>query len=118
MVNFHLIVTFLAGACFQAAVSHPASRSIGVSAFGGCGKLLPHGQAVGSVTNVTISSSGFQRSYLVFIPPKYNAFIPAPLILSYHGGARTALDQLELDDLTSPEFNTASMVIYPQGINV
>jgi poly(3-hydroxybutyrate) depolymerase len=118
MAYFHLIATFLAAACFQAAVSHPEARSIGVSAFAGCGKSLPHGQAVGSVTNVTISSGGFQRSYLVFIPPKYNAFIPTSLILSYHGGVRTALDQLELDDLTSPVFNTASMVVYPQGINV
>jgi poly(3-hydroxybutyrate) depolymerase len=84
----------------------------------GCGKALPNGQSSGSVSNVTMASDGHQRNYLIFIPPKYHSVIPTPAILSYHGGVRTAENQLLLDELTSPEFNTGSIVIYPQGINV
>jgi poly(3-hydroxybutyrate) depolymerase len=87
-------------------------------AFSGCGKQLPKGQSIGGVTNVTISSDGDNRSYLVFIPPEYNAFSLTPLILSYHGGSRNSSSQLLLDKLTSPEFNTESIVVYPQGIDV
>jgi poly(3-hydroxybutyrate) depolymerase len=65
-----------------------------------------------------VLSGGVQRSYLISIPPTYNPKIPAPIIFSYHGGVRTAEDQLQLDHLTDPEFNTVSLVIYPQGINV
>jgi poly(3-hydroxybutyrate) depolymerase len=118
MLPLQLVFTFLALACFQAAASQQNTRRVGLSVSVGCGKLLPHGQALGTVSNISISSGGFQRSYLVFIPPKYNAFIPTPLILSYHGGVRSAMDQLELDQLTSSEFNTQLIVVYPQGINV
>jgi len=118
MLPLQLPFTFLAAACFQAAASHQNTRNIGSLAFAGCGKSLPQGQALETVSNVSISSGGFQRSYLIFIPPKYDEFIPTPLILSYHGGVRNATDQLKLDQLTSSEFNTQSIVVYPQGINV
>jgi poly(3-hydroxybutyrate) depolymerase len=84
----------------------------------GCGKNLPSGQTEGSTSNVTITSSGLERSYLIFIPPNYSFHAETPIIFSYHGGDRTAEDQLELDELTSPEFNTHALVVYPQGINV
>lgn len=84
----------------------------------GCGKNLPSGQTKGSTSNVTIITSGLERSYLVFIPPDYSSHAETPVIFSYHGGDRTAEDQLELDELTSPEFNTHALVVYPQGIDV
>lgn len=84
----------------------------------GCGKNLPSGQAKGGTYNVTITSTGLERSYLVFIPLDYSSDAETPVIFSYHGGDRTAKDQLELDELTSPEFNTHTLVVYPQGINV
>lgn len=84
----------------------------------GCGKDLPSGQTKGSTSNVTITSSGLERSYLIFIPLDYSSLAETPVIFSYHGGDRTAEDQLELDQLTSPEFNTNALVVYPQGINV
>jgi poly(3-hydroxybutyrate) depolymerase len=118
MLPLQLAFTVLTAACFQAAASHQNTRSIGSLASAGCAKPLPHGQALETVSNVSISSGGFQRSYLLFIPPKYDEFIPTPLILSYHGGVRNAMDQLELDQLTNSEFNTQSIVVYPQGINV
>lgn len=84
----------------------------------GCGQALPKGQSLGAVSNVTVRSGGVERSYLISIPPSYNAAVLTPAILSYHGGNRDAEDQLKLDELTNPEFNTVSFVIYPQGIDV
>jgi len=85
----------------------------------GCGKALPPGQAVGNVTELTIISGGIERSCLLFIPPKYNITSQnyAPVIISYHGGEKTSLDQPELDQFTNPEFNEEAIVAYPQGIN-
>ncbi|KAK4934790.1 hypothetical protein LTR10_024030 [Elasticomyces elasticus] len=87
------------------------------SAISGCGQTLPTGQQHGNTANVTIESDGLTRSYLVFVPPHYNPYIPTSVIFSYHGGSRTAQSQLQLDQLTNPEFNTALIVVYPQGIN-
>jgi poly(3-hydroxybutyrate) depolymerase len=89
-----------------------------VPALGGCGNKLPHGQELGATTNVSIISGGLERSYLVFIPPLYNEWALTPVIFSYHGGTKTAEDQLELDLFTSTTFNNNSIVIYPQGVNV
>lgn len=86
------------------------------------GAAVPHDFHVGhtfkGASNVSIISDGVQRSYLLSIPPAYNGQTPVPLILSYHGGTRTAKDQLVLDQLTSPEFNPGAIVVYPQGIDV
>lgn len=84
----------------------------------GCGRRVPKGQTIGTVSNATILSGGVQRKYLIAIPTSYNAFVPTPIILSYHGGSRTAESQLQLDQLTNPEFNRFAFVVYPQGINV
>jgi poly(3-hydroxybutyrate) depolymerase len=104
--------------CIMIAEASVLPTEFPIPPFVGCGKALPYLQHKGSVSNVTIPSGGYQRSYLVFIPPTYDADIPTPIILSYHGGLRTAEDQLQLDEFTNPEFNTQSFVVYPQGINV
>lgn len=109
-----LRVAFLAG--LGEALAITKSRSL--ISLEGCLKRLPHGQSVGSVANVTITSGGLLRYFLISIPPTYHAEVPTPAILSYHGGVRTAEDQLQLDQMTNPEFNTNSFVIYPQGVNV
>jgi hypothetical protein len=69
MLPLQFAFTVLTAVCFQAAASHQNTRSIGSLASDGCGKPLPHGQALETVSNVSISSGGFQRSYLLFIPP-------------------------------------------------
>ena len=74
--------------------------------------------SAGSIFNFSISSTGLNRRYLLSIPPNYYPGIPTPVILSYHGGTKTAEDQLQLDQLTNPEFNTQAIVVYPQGIDV
>lgn len=66
----------------------------------GCDKPIPQGQSIGGVYNISIESDDIERSYLLFIPPTYDPSTPTPLILSYHGGLRTAIEQLELDEST------------------
>lgn len=117
-MRIHRALAYIISSHAIFAESRSVSRSVGNFPFAGCGKSLPQGQSTGKIYNISITSSGLGRSYLVFIPPRYNAHVLAPLILSYHGGNRNASQQLELDELTSPEFNTDSMVVYPQGIDV
>jgi hypothetical protein len=109
----YVAVFFLAIAEATSSLYHLPYRSSA-----GCRKALPEGQAIGRVSLVTLSSCGQHREYLISVPPSYKPDIPTPAILSYHGGNRNASDQLQLDQLTDPEFNTVSFVIYPQGINV
>lgn len=84
----------------------------------GCYNPLPKGQLTGRVSTIHIKSGGKRRTFLLSIPPEYHSDTPAAAVLSYHGGGRTAEDQLKLDQLTNPEFNSAAIVIYPQGIDV
>jgi poly(3-hydroxybutyrate) depolymerase len=80
-------------------------------------------QSVGTVEDHTISVGGTERSYLLFLPQNYAALQTGSaklrsLILSFHGGGRDAQRQLQLDHLSDPFFNTKTIVVYPQGINV
>ncbi|KAG8405850.1 hypothetical protein J3458_021781 [Metarhizium acridum] len=83
----------------------------------GCYKPLPQGQFAGGVSTIHVTSDGERRTFLLSIPPEYHSDTPAAAVLSYHGGGRNAEDQLKLDQLTNPEFNSAAFVIYPQGID-
>jgi poly(3-hydroxybutyrate) depolymerase len=76
-------------------------------------------QELGKAHNQLICVDGVQRSYLLFLPSNYGASsAPRPLIFSFHGGTRNSLNQLRLDRLTDPFFNTDAIVAYPQGLGV
>lgn len=75
-------------------------------------------RASSSASNITITSNKVERSFLLWVSPKYNSKSPATVIVSYHGGTKNAHDQLELDGFTKANANAASIVVYPQGINV
>ncbi|KAH8705840.1 hypothetical protein BGW36DRAFT_18591 [Talaromyces proteolyticus] len=106
MASFKVSIALFAGLLGLGATSSATPTSSDVN------NQLPPG-----VSNVTIISGGLNRSYLLFIPPLYKPDTPTGAILSYHGGNRTALDQLQLDELTNSEFNTDLIVVYPQGID-
>lgn len=109
----------LAALCLAAINTIHASADIAArDASSGCGAPLPSGQTAGNVYNVSITSGGLARYYLISIPPTYNTSATTPLILSYHGGTKTAQNQLQLDLFTSTYFNNNTFVVYPQGINV
>lgn len=77
----------------------------------GCGTDLPPGQEPGGFYNATVN----ERRYVVFVPPEYSAGNPTPLIMSYHGGSRDPENQIALDLLTDPDYNTDKIVVYPEG---
>lgn len=83
-----------------------------------CSKAIPNGVKIGHTNNVSIISNHVERTYLINIPEGYQEQSSSPLILSFHGGKKTSQLQLELDNFTSPNFNSLNAImIYPQGIN-
>ncbi|ROV98912.1 hypothetical protein VSDG_03787 [Cytospora chrysosperma] len=64
--------------------------------------------------NVTLAGD---RWYLLWFPENYEPTEPAPLILSYHGGSKTAESQQKLDLLSTSYFNKDYIVVYPNGID-
>lgn len=89
-----------------------SSLDVGIRASPGCTTNNP--VALDTTLNVTLGS----RRYLLYIPVNYQPDTPAPVVLSYHGGTRTAEFQLALDRLTSTDFNQDYIVVYPNGIAV
>lgn len=67
-----------------------------------------------SMSNIKLGN----REYLLYVPTKYEATVPAPLILSYHGGSRDADFQAALDLFNSTFFNKDYLVAYPNSVNV
>lgn len=109
----------LAALCLAAVKSVLVAADITArDASSGCESPLSSGQTAGNVYNISITSGGLARYYFISIPPTYNTSATTPLILSYHGGTKTAQDQLQLDLFTSTYFNNNTFVVYPQGINV
>jgi hypothetical protein len=81
-------------------------------------KPLPAGQVAGGTYNVSITSSGVPRWYLISIPQFYEEEQLSPVILSYHSSLENATSQMNLTQMSNPYFNNISFVIYSQGINV
>ena len=68
-------------------------------------------------TNITITSGGVIRWFLVILPPNFDPWFPTPVILSYHGGVRNATQQMALEQIWNPVLNGFAITVYPQGIN-
>ncbi|WPG97430.1 putative feruloyl esterase C [Acrodontium crateriforme] len=86
----------------------------------GCGKALASGINVGGTgqsNNLTISSSGVQRTYLLHVPTAYIPSKSHGLIFSFHGRDQTASDQEELSQFSNSFFNPHMLAVYPQGLN-
>lgn len=90
----------------------------GAVAFASLGSCSTADQSVKNPATISIQSDSQDRSFLVWTPPNYNSKTASPVIISYHGGTKTAQDQRELDGLTDAASDTASIVVYPQGIDV
>lgn len=88
------------------------------AAVSACTKPVPSDITIGQPKNISIISSNVKRSYLIVVPPLYTTQDLTPVIFSFHGGNRNASEQLELDQISYPEFNNFSITIYPQGIKV
>ena len=69
-------------------------------------------------TNVAITSGGVSRWFLVVLPPKFDSWLPTPVILSYDGGVRNATQRMVLDQIWNPALNDFAITLYPQVVNV
>lgn len=72
--------------------------------------------ASGSTSTITITSNKLTRSFLLWVSSTYSSKTPGSVLLSFHGGNKTAKDQLELDGFTTADTNAVSIVVYPQGV--
>ncbi|EUC47021.1 carbohydrate esterase family 1 protein [Bipolaris oryzae ATCC 44560] len=92
----------------------------------GCGSSLPINFKPGtSTTNVTISSKSVigkitEREYILHLPTNYapSNNKPAPLIFAFHGQLQPARNMEKISQLSDPNFNKDSIVVYPAGMNV
>lgn len=107
----------MAGSGRAVATGHAGSAAIdladvAVAASAGCS--TDSAPRIDTTVNINIGD----RRYLLYLPVNYEPNKPAPLILSYHGGTRTAESQQALDLLTTTYFNRDYIVVYPNGIGV
>lgn len=85
----------------------------------GCGLQLPSGQTPGGQSQVVnfTTASGMVRSYLIYIPSTYSTSTKTSLILSFHGASATSQTQEGLTGFSTTQYNSDTIVVYPQGIN-
>ncbi|KAF1356455.1 hypothetical protein BDV97DRAFT_365217 [Delphinella strobiligena] len=92
-----------------------AAAVASASSSSGCGKSAPY--KLGKLTTDTLKSDGDKRSFVVNLPSTYDKNTAAPLILSFHGNGRDALNQASTDFLYNATWNANSIVIYPEAEN-
>lgn len=92
----------------------------------GCGSSLPINFKPGTSThNVTISSKSVigqttQREYILHLPVNYapSNNKPSPLVFAFHGQMQPAWNMEKISQLSDPNFNKDSIVVYPAGMDV
>jgi polyhydroxybutyrate depolymerase len=122
------LLTLLAGACSRHpdtpsasadAAGTPSSDGAvpevsGAVSSGGCGRA-PAPYAAGTHPG-SLQVGGRDRTFLVHLPPGYDASRPHPLVLLFHGGLGTGM-QMEASALMSPIADRERfVVVYPDGI--
>lgn len=58
---------------------------------------------------------GFQRTYLVHLPPTYDPAQPAPLLIGFHGGGDTGAGFQSFARLEESTDSLGFVVVYPDG---
>ncbi len=66
-------------------------------------------------TNGTITSSGKQRKYLLYVPPSYDPATPTPLVITIHGFAQWPANQRDVSGWNSLADEYGFIVVYPSG---
>ncbi|KAF2802131.1 alpha/beta-hydrolase [Mytilinidion resinicola] len=112
--NMKLSTFFLPSLSLLVACAQCASQT------GGCGQPLPTGVKPGvlaaSNTPLHINSGNRKRTYLVHVPEKYDVNSAVPLILSFHGRAKTATEQEGLSQFSNSSYNPDGIAVYPEGV--
>src|SRR5205807_3763917 len=63
-------------------------------------------------------SSGRPRSYLLYVPPRYDRAKPTPLVISMHGAAEWPAQQMNLSRWNRLAETQGFIVVYPSGSDV
>ncbi|KAK6079314.1 hypothetical protein SCUP515_03974 [Seiridium cupressi] len=68
-------------------------------------------------TRITVElAKNTTRSFMYWLPPKYDPETPAPVILSYHGIRQSPAKQANLDWFGDTMYNQNYIAVYPQAV--
>ena len=62
-----------------------------------------------------LTAGGRARSYLVHVPPKYDATRPTPVVLAFHGAMMNARMMVSFSALSDKADEAGFVVVYPNG---
>jgi polyhydroxybutyrate depolymerase len=65
----------------------------------------------------TLLFEGVSRTYRVHVPSGYQATVPVPLLLAFHGAGSTSAGMADLTGLDKVADSAGFLVVYPQGID-
>jgi polyhydroxybutyrate depolymerase len=66
-------------------------------------------------TTETLTAGGFDREYILHIPPSYDGSDPVPLVLNLHGLGSHAREQMDYSELAGKADEEGFIVVAPQG---
>ena len=82
-----------------------------ISSGGSAHAAAANREGTGGVQAVTVSSGGFLRTYLLYVPPGDSKRHPLPLVLVYHGAESTAAATTSLTGLLSIDQQQHNMIL-------
>ncbi len=63
----------------------------------------------------TLTVGGLERSYVLHLPPGYDASRPAPLVLDFHGITLDACEMMRISGLNAQSDAAGFIVVYPNA---
>ena len=81
-----------------------------------CGRRVPDTPAlpIGDSTR-TLYHDGIQRSYILHVPPSYDAALPMVVVLVFHGGGGNAENAVRMTAFNTQADQSNFLVVYPNG---
>jgi hypothetical protein len=72
-----------------------------------------------TLTSQSVIDANTTRQYFVHLPPHFSSTnnIPAPLILAFHGQTQPTWSMERITQLSTEDFNTDYVVVYPEGLD-
>src|SRR6266702_4917607 len=67
-------------------------------------------------TNGAVTSSGRERTYLLYVPRSYDRARPTPLVISMHGAAGWPAQQMNMSRWNRMADELGFIVVYPSGV--
>ncbi len=110
------LVVFLALGCGRANARRaepPTNAPVPLEASSsGCGKTFAKGETLG-----TLTSSGVQRTYRLYVPASYSPSQPTALVLNFHGFGSTAKEQEAYSKMPQQADKSGFITVAPDGLD-